>query len=139
MRWLRWRPSGPWSLSITAADWPRKPAKIVACRVKVYVLRDASNSSATFQFAQIVQQCRLGTLVGQPSGGSQRGINGGAFFFLHLPHSGIAIDLPLIGSFPAAARPDSGLTPDVIIRPTLRDISKATDSELAILKAVQRP
>jgi hypothetical protein len=48
---------------------------------KFYVVIDANNSSATFQFAQIVQQNKLGILVGEPTGGNQRGINGGAFFF----------------------------------------------------------
>lgn len=38
-------------------------------RGKLYVLIDANNSSATFQFAQTVQQHNLGTLVGQPTGG----------------------------------------------------------------------
>jgi len=70
---------------------------------QVYVLVDANNSSATFQFAQVIQQNRLGTLVGSPTGGNQRGINGGAFFFLRLPHSKIEMDLPLIGSFPQSA------------------------------------
>ena len=45
------------------------------------VLVNAANSSATFQFAKLVKDNQLGTLVGQPTGGNQRGINGGAFFF----------------------------------------------------------
>lgn len=49
---------------------------------KVIVLIDANNSSATFQFAQNIQQHHLGVLIGQPTGGSLRGINGGAFFFV---------------------------------------------------------
>lgn len=64
-------------------------------RGKVIVLIDATNSSATFQFAQNIQAHHLGLLVGQPTGGSQRGINGVAFFFLRLPHSGIEMNLPL--------------------------------------------
>ena len=44
---------------------------------RVWVLVGAANSSATFEFAQAVQRNRLGTLVGQPTGGNQRGINGG--------------------------------------------------------------
>ena len=75
---------------------------------KLYVLIDANNSSATFQFAQIVQRNKLGKLVGQPTGGSQRGINGGAFFFLRLPKSQIEMDLPLIGSFQSRLNPTQG-------------------------------
>ena len=60
---------------------------------RVWVLVGADNSSATFEFAQVVQRNRLATLVGQPTGGNQRGINGGAFFFVRLPKSGIELDL----------------------------------------------
>jgi len=107
-------------------------------RGKVYVLIDSSNSSATFQFAQVVQRNRLGTLVGQSSGGNQRGINGGAFFFLRLPRSRIEMDLPLIGYFPASPQADAGLTPDVLVTPTLQDVIKGKDAEMARVDALQR-
>jgi hypothetical protein len=89
---------------------------------RVFVLIDSTNSSATFQFAQNMKSHHLGSLIGQPTGGSQRGINGGAFFFLRLPHSGIEMDLPLIGTFAPAPVPDSGITPDVLVTPTPSDI-----------------
>ena len=66
----------------------------------VFVIVDASCSSATLQFAQIIQQNRLGLLAGESTGGNQRGINGGAFFFLRLPSSRIEIDVPLVGLLP---------------------------------------
>ena len=100
-------------------------------RGKVFVLIDANNSSATFQFALVMQQNKLGTLVGQPTGGNQRGINGGAFFFLRLPKSHIELDLPLVGTFPATPQPDAGLTPDVLVVPTVEDIVKGRDAEMA--------
>ena len=106
---------------------------------KVYVLVDATNSSATFQFAQIIQQQALGTLVGSPTGGNQRGINGGAFFFLHLPNSKIELDLPLIGTFPPAPMPDAGLTPDIAAIPTENDIAQSHDAALtAITRQIQK-
>ena len=101
---------------------------------RTFVLVDASNSSATFEFAQAVQQNRLATLVGQPTGGNQRGINGGAFFFLRLPNSKIEIDLPLIGFFPPETRPDAGLLPDVPITPDVKDVARGIDTELNALK-----
>lgn len=97
---------------------------------KLWVLVDANNSSATFDFAQLVKRYRIGTLVGQSTGGNQRGINGGALFFLRLPHSGIEIDLPLIGRFPHGNLPDAGLAPDIFIKPNIRDINKGRDTEL---------
>lgn len=100
-------------------------------RGKVFVLIDATNSSATFQFAQNIQSHRLGKLIGQPTGGSQRGINGGAFFFLRLSHSGIEMDLPLIGTFPPASMPDAGITPDTLVKVTASDIADLDDATLA--------
>ncbi len=107
---------------------------------KLIVLVDGANSSATFQFAQVVQRHHLGTLVGEPTGGNQRGINGGAFFFVQLPRSGLELDLPLIGRFRAAgppdALPDAGLTPDVEVRPTSADIAAGRDPALITARRV---
>jgi C-terminal processing protease CtpA/Prc len=97
---------------------------------RVLVLVGAVNSSATFQFAQIVQREKLGRLVGQPTGGNQRGINGGAFFFLRLPNSHLEADLPLIGRFPDRDMPDAGLVPDVPVTRTVQGIAQGRDEEL---------
>lgn len=105
---------------------------------RAFVLIDASNSSATFEFAQSVRRNNLATLVGQTTGGNQRGINGGAFFFLRLPNSKIEIDLPLIGFFPPDARPDAGLVPDVSVEPSVKDIAAGVDTELNAVKKLIR-
>lgn len=97
---------------------------------KVFVLVDGSNSSATFEFARSVQQSRLGTLVGEPTGGNLRGINGSAFYFLRLPNSGIEVDVPLGAQLPASPQPDRGLFPDVKVFPTVRDIARGRDTVL---------
>lgn len=106
---------------------------------KVFVLVGAANSSATFQFASLMQQTGLGRLVGQGTGGNQRGINGGAFFFLRLPNSNIELDLPLIATFPAGAPPDAGLTPDIAVVPTIEDIATGRDAELEAVRAALLP
>jgi C-terminal processing protease CtpA/Prc len=105
---------------------------------RLWVLVGATNSSATFEFAQTVRQNQLGTLVGQPTGGNQRGINGGAFFFLRLPRSGIELDLPLIGQFPDGDRPDAGLQPDIFVVPTVEDIARGRDAELEAVRTQVR-
>ena len=102
---------------------------------RLWVLVGATNSSATFEFAQTIRQNQLGTLVGQPTGGNQRGINGGAFFFLRLPRSGIELDLPLIGQFRDGVWPDAGLQPDIFVAPTVNDIAQGRDSELNAVRA----
>ena len=105
---------------------------------KIFVLVGATNSSATFQFAQIVKQNKLATLVGQTTGGNQRGINGGSFFFLRLPKSKMEVDLPLIAAFPKDM-PDAGITPDVYVQPKMADIAAGRDSELtATLALIKR-
>jgi hypothetical protein len=103
---------------------------------RVWLLIDGVNSSATFQFAWIMSRSKLATLVGEPTGGNQRGINGGSFFFLRLPRSGIEIDLPLISFHPivAAGEPqpaDSGITPDVVVFQTPADIAAGRDPVMA--------
>lgn len=98
---------------------------------KLVVLIDAANSSATFQFAQIVKDNRLGTLVGEPTGGNRRGINGGAFLFLRLPASGIEVDIPLIGYFPPIPQPDAGIVPDTVAPISRDDIAMRRDAALS--------
>ncbi|MFT3699296.1 MAG: S41 family peptidase [Kofleriaceae bacterium] len=100
-------------------------------RGRVIVLVDATNSSATFQFALTVQQAKLGTIVGAPTGGNQRGINGGAFFFVQLPHTHLEVDLPLIGTFPDGDAPDQGVIPDVLIETTPADRAANRDPVMA--------
>jgi len=96
---------------------------------RVAVIIDASNSSATFGFADTVKQRGLATLIGQTSGGNRRGINGGAFFFLQLPGSGLEIDVPLIGYFPSTPQPDAGVEPDIAVQVSVRDIAQGVDRE----------
>lgn len=105
---------------------------------RVWVLVGPTNSSATFEFAQTVRQNGLGTLVGQTTGGNQRGINGGAFFFLRLPHSGIEVDVPLIGQFPDGERPDAGLDPDIPVVPSVEDVARGRDTEMYAVRAAIR-
>lgn len=118
---------------------------------KVFVLVDASNSSATGQFAAAIKRSKLATLVGQTTGGNQRGINGGAYFFLRLPNSRIELDLPLIATFPVGqdlpdgkslpfeSIPNAGVEPDVAVTPTQADIAAGIDAEMeAVKKLIDR-
>jgi hypothetical protein len=105
---------------IITARGPRIDARIA-------VLTSAVNSSATFAFAQKCKETGLARLFGGTTGGNRRGINGGAFFFVRLPDSGIEFDLPLIGTFPTTAQPDAGLEPDVALSPSAADIAAGRD------------
>jgi Peptidase family S41 len=94
------------------------------------VLTDAANSSATFAFAQRVKTSRVGKLVGEATGGNQRGINGGAFFFVRLPASGLEFDLPLVGTFPLQPAPDAGIEPDVKVDVAAVDLATGIDAQM---------
>ncbi len=94
------------------------------------VLTDAANSSATFSFAQRIKTARVGKLVGEATGGNQRGINGGAFFFVRLPASGLEFDLPLIGTFAQQPAPDAGIEPDVKVDVAAVDIATGIDAQM---------
>jgi hypothetical protein len=98
---------------------------------KVVVLTGPQNSSATFQFASTIKANRLARLVGEATGGNQRGINGGAYFFLRLPASGLEAELPLIGYFPRGPKPDAGIDPDFAVAPAIEDFAARRDPALA--------
>jgi len=120
------------------ADAPNTTLRPRAPRLDVplVVLIGATNSSATFAFAQRIKALGAGTLVGETTGGNQRGINGGAFFFVRLPASGLEFDLPLIGSFALAPVPDAGIEPDLRVQPTVADIAAGRDPQLAAALAL---
>ncbi|WP_373474148.1 S41 family peptidase [Sphingorhabdus lacus] len=124
----RWDDDG-----ILAAKGPRVTTPMA-------VLTSAQNSSATFQFASLTKQLGLGTLVGEATGGNQRGINGGAFFFARLPESSIEFDVPLIGYFPQHQKPDAGLSPDLAVPLLAKDIADGADNQLdmAVLHLLRR-
>ena len=98
---------------------------------KVAVLVGPKNASATFGFASLMWRHRLGTLVGEQTGGNRRGINGGAFFFVGLPASGIEVDLPLIAYWPGTPQLDAGIMPDFIVPVRVTDLQAERDIALA--------
>ena len=109
---------------------PRKPG----FTGKVYLLVDASNSSATFFLARKAQELKLATLVGQQTGGNKQGINGGMMFMVTLPNSRIEVDIPLINFAPKTVQPDEGIEPDVKVIETIEDVFAGRD--LTLEKAI---
>ena len=121
------RPGGAADLVI-AAKGPRLTLPVAA-------LSGPVNSSATFQFAQMARQSGHIRLYGRTTGGNRRGINGGCFFFVRLPASGLEFDLPLVGYFPAGQQPDAGLAPDVPVSATVADLIAGHDPVMARAQA----
>jgi hypothetical protein len=115
--------------TLTGSDTTLK-AKGTRIDKPLVVLTDAANSSATYTFAQRVKTTGVGKLVGETTGGNQRGINGSAFFFVRLPASGLEFDLPLVGTFPLQPAPDAGIEPDVKVEVSAVDIATGIDAQL---------
>lgn len=100
---------------------------------KTYLMTDASNSSATHLMAMYAKQIDRITLVGQETGGNQKGTNGSYMFFLKLPNSGVEIDIPVIGMNAIQDNErvyDGGVTPDIVVNKSVIDFSTGRDTEL---------
>ncbi len=107
---------------------------------KVWLLVDGANASATFMLAKQYQDQGLATIVGQPTGGNLRGINGGGIFFLTLPNTQIEIDIPIFKYLPSgissselSSIPNQGVIPDMLIDVQVTDIQQQTDGVLDTL------
>jgi len=98
-----------------------------AFKGNVFLLVNEANSSATFFLTGTLQQNKRATIIGTETGGNRKGTNGGFLFFLRLPNSNLEIDIPLIGYYPFTEQPDKGLTPDILITPTLENIINKKD------------
>ena len=100
---------------------------------KAFIIADSSNSSATFQFLDFVQQNKLASIVGQISGGNKQGINGGNYFFLRLPNSSVEIDIPVYFQSPLKLQKDESAIPDILVKKQREDIGNKYDRELSIV------
>ncbi len=108
-------------------------------RGSTWLLVGAENSSATFSLAQLAQRSGAAILVGQPTGGNQRGLNGGQLAWVNLPHSGVAVDIPLLASSYEATTPDASVTPDIVVERRFVLQVAGRDQEMAAVKALALP
>jgi C-terminal processing protease CtpA/Prc len=103
-------------------------------RGKTFVLISAENSSATFQFATLVKESGAATLVGQATGGNQRGLNGGQLAWVVLPNSGVAVDIPLLAATYTSSTPDASVTPDIPVEPSFEARAAGRDLEMEVVR-----
>ena len=105
----------------------------------IHLLVDGTNASSTFFLSQAMATNERVRVIGAPTGGNQKGINGGGMFFLTLPNSQIVVDIPLFAYIPKQQplneTPNAGLTPDVLSKPTVKDVIMQKDGVLARLLA----
>ncbi|MGM9483946.1 S41 family peptidase [Roseateles sp. NT4] len=98
---------------------------------RVIALVGPNNSSAGYLLARDLKASGAATLLGQPTGGNLRGLNGGQLAWITLPASGVAVDIPLVANFAPGEPPDAGVRPDVVVRPRWADVAAGVDAELA--------
>lgn len=96
---------------------------------KTYFLINEANSSATFLLSKKIKACKMATLIGQTTGASQKGINGGNILFLKLPNSKIEVDIPIYGLFDENAE-DGGIRPDIEVNKSIKEIIQQKDETL---------
>lgn len=97
---------------------------------RVIALVGPQNSSAGFLLARDFKRTAAATLVGQPTGGHLRGLNGGQLAWITLPASGVAVDIPLLAAIHPGDPPDSGVLPDVRVAPSFADAAAGRDTEM---------
>lgn len=103
-------------------------------RGRVFMLISGENSSAGFQAAQLMKLAGGATLVGQPTGGNLRGLNGGQLTWVRLPNSGVSIDIPLLATRYTAETPDDSVHPDVLVKRTFDGQKAGVDEELLAVR-----
>jgi Peptidase family S41 len=116
-------------------DFAVKPNRF---KGNIYLLTSPVNSSAAFEFAWVFKQYKAGTIVGEKTGGTKQGLNGGRFFFLRLPYSRIEVDLPFIYQA-HIGQPDEGISPDYTVTASQEGIYKGEDTQLNfVLRLIDR-
>ncbi|MEM9930601.1 MAG: S41 family peptidase, partial [Bacteroidota bacterium] len=102
-----------------------------AFRGQVCVLTGRLNASLGFYLAKAVQDYKIGTLIGETTGGSLRGINGGQLLFIRLPNTNIELDMPVLGGFATTPQPAHGVVPALPVTITAADQLAGRDVVLA--------
>ncbi|MBX9902476.1 MAG: S41 family peptidase, partial [Burkholderiaceae bacterium] len=106
---------------------------------QAYLLVGPENSSATFILADLAQKSQAAILVGQPTGGNQRGLNGGQLLWVNLPNSGVGVDIPLLASTYELTTPDQSVTPDVVVKRDFEQSRAGLDQEVhAVLRLIRQ-
>lgn len=107
---------------------------------QVYLLTSAENSSATHIMSTYAKKYELATLVGQETGGNQKGLNGGYMFFHRLPNSRVELDIPVFGIHILKDTPethDGGIRPDIAVEKSIEDLIAGDDTEMkAVLELI---
>ncbi len=108
------------------------PTKKNAFKGDVYILTDGNCFSACNIFMALADHHKVGTIVGEESGGSYQDSEGYPGVIFKLPNSGLGIDFRLWHLRTAVDNPGNGrgVLPNVPIQPTVNDIVMGKDAAL---------
>ena len=108
-------------------------------RANVYVLMNERSMSTTAEFLAVAKHNKIGTFVGEESGGAYQGGNGSNFIQMTLPNSKIQIGSPLV-YYQNAVNPDilkgRGTIPDYQVSFKQEDLQTGYDRQLEFVKAL---
>jgi hypothetical protein len=80
----------------------------------------------------------VATLVGQPTGGNERGLNAGQLAWVNLPNSGVAVDIPLLAQSYTATTPDASITPDIVVERRFAARAAGQDQEMEAVELAMK-
>jgi hypothetical protein len=106
-------------------------------RGKVYILIDGRSFSTTTEFTAVTHSNKVGTFVGEETGGAYEGGNGSSFIHLELPNSKIQVGTPLVYYQNAVHQPKQkgrGTLPDYTVPITLESLLQHKDVQLEFVK-----
>lgn len=132
---VRRRPDGTYAF--TAATVGRqKPYRKHYFRGKVVLLIDGGTFSAASSFAASLRAQRRISILGQESGGTEAGLNGGVISRLELPNTHLVLQLPHFRLLTACRNPlpGRGVRPDQEVVPTPEQVATQTDAALLQLE-----
>lgn len=109
-------------------------------RGQVVLLVDGGTFSAASNFAASLRAQRRILILGQETGGTEAGLNGGVISRVELPHTHMVLQLPHFRLLTACASPQlgRGVRPDVEVVPTPRQVADHTDVLLSQLSTLVR-
>jgi hypothetical protein len=118
----------------------QQPYRQHCFRGQVVLLVDGGTFSAASNFAASLRAQRRVLILGQETGGTEAGLNGGVISRVELPNTHLVLQLPHFRLLTASAAPPlgRGVRPDVEVVPTPQQVAAHTDALLSQLPTLIR-
>jgi hypothetical protein len=124
----------------SAALGRHRPYRQHRFRGQVVLLVDGGTFSAASNFAASLRAQRRILIIGQETGGTEAGLNGGVISRVELPATHMVLQLPHFRLLTACRAPQlgRGVRPDVEVVPTPQQVAARTDALLSQLPTLVR-